>query len=1338
MRFLTVPLLGLALLASSYRNAWPPAGESSTGPAPASVIAPTPVTDGNGLEIRIALVPAPAPAGPTQPRNAVGVPLDSVTVARLLARLPAMAPGDSERREFSRRAQTPPPPRAGATVQATFPPPQSPPLPTAAGGPPPDAGDLAVLRYAPEGEVPIAPSLEITYSQPMVAVTSVEALAAAEVPVRLMPQPPGQWRWIGTRTLVFEPVDRFPMASEFTVDVPAGLAAVGGARLRAPLHFSFATPRARLIGHWPYDDDEPETLEPTLFLDFDQRIDPAALLPFVELRSAGRQGAWPLRLATAPEIAAGEGMVGGLPYSAGRRIALRPRVPLPRQARLTLEVRPGAPSAEGPRRSDAAQSFRFQTYGPLVLERRRAPEHDELRPGASLSLAFSNRLDETRFREDWVRVTPTIPELEVTCSGNVITLAGGTLAHTTYRVRIDGHLVDIHGQTLGRAVEVSLTVGATEPRLMAPGEDFVVLDPAGPPRFSVYAAGLSRLHVRGYPVTPANLDSLCWLRRSWQMLDDPQAHPDPDPLKTPASLSLDLKLGGTEAPLTEVPIDLSPVLTGQLGTLLLIVYTDPLPPDNRVYRVARWIESTRIGVDAFADAESLYVWATDLQTGRPRVGALVERGPDYDPVRTNEDGIAVLPASHWYSRTITVRQGADLALLSRGGDLCNQVDVAWHAEKPDDHIAWFLFDDRHLYRPGEEFRFKGWVRLRQGGPRGDLAPAPAGVEGVRYAVREDGGREVAKGVLPLNALGGFAGALQLPAEMRLGSATLELLVWNGAAIDYSFQRTNLGFRVEEFRRPEYEVRVTGEPGPLFVGDSTAVTAEARYFAGGGLPDAPVAWRVDTQPATFTPPNRAEYAFGIDRPRMEPWRGRKWGGRPPRWRQPTRQAEGRTDSRGQSRLRIDLDRLDPPCPALVAAEARVSDVNRQVWVDRGQLLVHPAAVYAGLRAPRTFVRAGESLGITAIVCDLEGRLQAGRPLHMEMARLEWIRQGGTWQQVLMETRRLELVSRATPLTATFFTTRGGSYRVSATTTDTRGRPSLTRLDVWVSGDQAAPPNLDSDALTVTLVADKPEYRPGDQAEILVVAPFFPAEGFLTLRREGVLRRERFHMTEATQLLHIPIEEAWTPNIGLGVELLGQQPRVDMRGGAAAAAPPSAAWASGSVELNIPPATRRLMIAVAPRDSALAPGGSTRIDLTVRDAAGRPVRNADVAVAVVDESVLALAGFHHPDPLDSFYARGNTGILEWHSRASLVLARAPLGPASSGQGGLINMNLPINLLARARGGRSFAALGIPYLAGGEAISPTSWSALQSPALPRGVTGKAGDAASALHLRDRKSVV
>ena len=110
--------------------------------------------------------------------------------------------------------------------------------PSANPGPPSgvNSGALEIVRYAPEGDVELAPYLSVTFNQPMVAVSS-HAEAVKNLPVTLSPQPAGSWRWIGTKTLLFDPDIRFPQATEYRVEVRAGVKSAAGNVLAAGKSF---------------------------------------------------------------------------------------------------------------------------------------------------------------------------------------------------------------------------------------------------------------------------------------------------------------------------------------------------------------------------------------------------------------------------------------------------------------------------------------------------------------------------------------------------------------------------------------------------------------------------------------------------------------------------------------------------------------------------------------------------------------------------------------------------------------------------------------------------------------------------------------------------------------------------------------------------------------------------------------------------------------------------------------------------------------------------------------------------------------------------------------------
>src|SRR5258708_37346450 len=116
----------------------------------------------------------------------------------------------------------------------------------------------------PEGEVPLAPELSVTFSQPMVAVTSQDDAAKVQ-PVKLTPTPKGKWRWIGTRTILFDPDVRFPQAQTYQVEIPAGTKSAAGGELKQAVKFTFETPPPTLRASYPNPNSGPQHLDVPMF-----------------------------------------------------------------------------------------------------------------------------------------------------------------------------------------------------------------------------------------------------------------------------------------------------------------------------------------------------------------------------------------------------------------------------------------------------------------------------------------------------------------------------------------------------------------------------------------------------------------------------------------------------------------------------------------------------------------------------------------------------------------------------------------------------------------------------------------------------------------------------------------------------------------------------------------------------------------------------------------------------------------------------------------------------------------------------------------------------------------
>ncbi len=1174
-----------------------------------------------------------------------GQELDEGAVDAILDRLPPLTEDEADAVDFQLPPGSLPPPRSGEEIDVAFG------TDDDAGEPPEVAtGPLEVVRFQPEGEVPIAPFLSITFNQPMVPITTVGQLQDSDVPVTITPALEGSWEWIGTRTLRFEPTsattaneaDRLPMATSFTVEVPAGTTSETGGTLDRAVSWQFETPPPQLRRFVP-DGREDLPLQPVFFASFDQNIEPAEVLAATTVEANGQSVE--IRLATDDEIDADDDARRQVSSATdGRWLAFTPVEAFPVATTIRAVIGPGVPSAEGPLENDEIESRTNITYGPL---RAAAACSDDRRCwlGEPLRIAFNNELDLDASAQATIEVSPEIPGMAIDVTPGGVVIRGLTAGNTTYSVELSEEFTDVHGQSLDGDRTVEFSVQSADPAIFGFDGRFVTLDPLAPePTVDLATINVDKIRVRLYEVALSDFDQF---QNYAARLDDFEQGP---PGSQVADFELDIDANDDEVAVTSIPLDEH--LDDGVGHL--VVRVDPAgdqanPSDDEYWLRphAVWAQGTNIGLDTLSAEQEVVVWATALDSGEPLEGVEVGIGTGQGTHTTDSDGLAALTA-RGEQRLLVARSGNDSAILER-----------WGGEaRTSDTLRWYVIDDRGIYKPGETVSIKGWVRnLALSGSGGlELFDFAGGDGSIRWAATDPRGADLASGEASVSALGGFHFEIDLPEEANLGFAQVRIdVTGNGDTHVHPF-------RIDQFRRPEFEVTArTESEGPHLMTAPVTVAAEAAYFSGGPLPEAPVEWTVSTQDASYQPPGLDRYTFG----RWIPW----WytdGFGPGEFDEfndfndfgpgfgPEAEVErftGSTDGSGTHYLQIDFgDTTEQDGPRTVVANAAVTDVNRQVWAADVPVLVHSGQLYAGLRTERTFVRQGDPLDVDVIVADIDGELVAGRSVDVVAERLEWRYQDGAWSEVGTDAQTCEVTSPAEAsdddASCRFETEIGGRYRISAVVADDAGGQNRTEMTRWVSGGRGRPSSR-VDLETVELVPDSQDYQPGDTASILVQSPFGPAQGLLTVTRNGIESTETFIVEEDTAVIEIPIVEANIPNLGVRVDLVGTTARTDAAGNEVDG-PDRPAFAAGAIELAIPPLARTLEVTAVPdptqvdADGAVGPGDDTAIEVTVVDAEGRPVSGAEVAVIVVDEAVLALTNYELTDPIDRFYQRLDTWL------------------------------------------------------------------------------------------------
>ncbi|HSK01039.1 MAG TPA: Ig-like domain-containing protein, partial [Kofleriaceae bacterium] len=1256
------------LLLSSCGSKTPGSGGPSAGMGAGSPISDQVLVQARDLPPGLDLRVSEGQAGPPPFDRAKLAPARKLADAEaqaLLARARPLPRDPDDQQAFALRPGTRPAPRTGQTITGAFPPPPSSLLPPASS----EAGKpLRVVRWMPEGAVPLAPELSVTFSQPMIAVTS-QADAAASVPVKLTPQPPGRWRWIGTRTILFDPDGRFPQATTYQVEIPAGTKSAAGGALAAGTKFSFETPPPTLRASYP-PAHAPQRVDTPMFALFDQRIDPAAVLAQIRVTADGKPQQ--LRMLDAAELA-GHRQLASLALAAkkdaqdGRWLAFRAAQELPADASIEVTIGAGTPSAEGPNRTKAAQRFTFRTFPPLRIERAECGYRGECPPGTAFAIDFNNPLDAEKFDARQLSIRPDVPGLKVVQSGDSIAVIGATKARTTYQVVVAGALRDAFGQTLGKDAALTFRVTDAEPTFFGPS-GMVVLDPAAKrPSLDFFSTNHAQLKVRLYQVQPADYAAYnVYLRNQWNRDRPP---------RLPGKLVFDrlVKTAPGQNELVETSIDLAPALgKSGLGHAIAVVEPHPWKERHEPPRLVAWVQSTRIAVDAHVDDDQLVAHASDLLTGRPAGGVALELAPFGVRAQADDTGLATLAlgARGKGPHYLIARRGDDVAFVTDDRGSWSE-DGAWLKQARAPRLAWYVIDDRRMYKPGEEVSLKGWLRVLDPGKHGDLRGAAGAVSQLSYRVHDARGNKIAQGTIPVSAAGGFDTKFTLPKTPNLGSAYVQLEAQGAMRGSHHH-----GFEIEEFRRPEFEVTARASQGPFLVGAGGDVTVSAKYYSGGPLPGAPVAWSVTASRTSYTPPNRDDYTFG----EWIPWWSRgggydddgydgdddddggRGGGRAPRsW-----SLAGKTDASGAHTMHLDFLSVSPALPMAVTASASVTDVNRQAWSASSALIVHPSQLYVGLKAPKPFVEKGTPFALDVIGVDLDGKAAPGARIEVKAVRLDWEYKGGKHTTKEVDPQVCAVTAAAKPGTCSFATKEGGTYEVTATIVDAKGRPNQTKLTFWVTGGDR-PPAREVEREQVQLIPDRQAYAAGTTAELLVQAPFYPAEGVVSWRRSGIVKLERNRLDGPTKVIAVPITDAMVPNLHVQVDLVGAAPRVDDRGAVDPKLPKRPAYAAGTISLPVPPKQRTLAVEVAPGVPKLGPGEETTLSLLVKDAAGRPVAGAEAAVIVVDEAILALTGYQFPSPIGTFYGQRGAGVRDHYLRGHVKLARPEAGALVVGSGG-----------------------------------------------------------------------
>ncbi len=638
--------------------------------------------------------------------------------------------------------------------------------------------------------------------------------------------------------------------------------------------------------------------------------------------------------------------------------------------------------------------------------------------------------------------------------------------------------------------------------------------------------------------------------------------------------------------------------------------------------------------------DSVTVWATDISSGQPIAGAPIQI---YD-ISLNVIGEGTTDADGLV-RFETVRRAnayeTVLALLqseTHFGIAASEWSSGIEGYQfnlstdyyPQPYSA-YVYTDRPIYRPDQPVYFRGVIRAKD-----DMNYSAPDFSELPARVYDPEGNIVWEDTLTLNAAGSFSGQFDIAPDAPLGFYLLDAILPGEDPDDYWTRIGSVDFGVAEYRLPEFQVTVTPDESEIVAGDTIRAVVDSRYYFGGAVSEAKVAYSVRTEPfffAAYTGPGNYSFVDYDADGSPGDYYGSSY--------ETVSSGELTTDARGLAVIELPADLGDSTVSKIFTIEASVTDESGQAVTGRASLTVHGADVYIGV-APEEYVGlAGEPNTFNVIAVDWQGAAVAGQAIDLTFVERRWsstqeqdANGRTTWTYDVEEIP----VSSATVTTdsdgrasAQFTPPNGGIFKIKASARDSAGRTATSAATTWVSSRDYVAWRMQN-SNRIDLISDKSEYLIGETAEILIASPFQgAAEALVTIERGDVLFSERITLESNSTVYRVPIAPGYAPNIAVTVFIVKG---VDANN-------PVAAFRVGMIGLNVETARRTLDVAIAADKETAGPGDTITYTITTTDYTGAPVP-AEVGIALTDLASLSIASPNQVDLLAFFFSKQGLGV------------------------------------------------------------------------------------------------
>ena len=600
---------------------------------------------------------------------------------------------------------------------------------------------------------------------------------------------------------------------------------------------------------------------------------------------------------------------------------------------------------------------------------------------------------------------------------------------------------------------------------------------------------------------------------------------------------------------------------------------------NGTLRAYTIVVVTDIAIITKAAPGRLLYYVVDRVTGDPIANAATRVWIEQQEIAnkpTDQQGIVDLAITQAKPENVAV-------LASYQDEVAVNAPGAWNLGSEARNLRGYTYTDRPVYRPGDTVHFKTIVRNET--PSGYVIPQERELS---LELRDPRTYQpIWQQTVTLSDMGTAHWDFAIPADANLGFYYLNMK---------SGERYVEGvrFSVQDYKKPEYAVKVTAQTPRVLQGQPIKATIDARYYFGEPVANAKVKWVVHT--STYWPFGRYESDSdsgdeGFEGGDADVGEGDTYGG------EQQSEQSGTLDADGKLQITIPTKVNAKRQDVIYRIEARVTDEGNREISGRGFALATYGSFYLTAQ-PNSYVYSKGSTATISVTAQDYDKKPVATSFRAELMNWNWQKRSGSVVSTTQGQTGADGKGQVQ-----FTIPDAGEFRVRITAMSVQDREVEDTAYLWAPG--VSPLWAGTQQERVQMVADKKTYVPGDTAHVLIVTGAQPATVLVTAEGNGLYSQQVIKSSGGSVTVDVPVQPEFAPNFYVSASFIRDNK-----------------FYSGNKSLKVPPTQHELKVELQPSKPQYQPGQPGAYTIKATDAAGKPVAGADFSLGVVDEAIYAI--------------------------------------------------------------------------------------------------------------------